>query len=297
MTDHNTAVAYFPSQATAESAISALKTAGFQSSQIGVAANSVPTPVIESASADGVRAVSATSENAWEKVKAFFGGDAAEPYAGEATKDIHDDRTIAPDTYGSEDLRGSSSGLSVSDEHARYFGRRVASGKMGAVVTVNAPDRQEETLAMLEENGGDIGDDAEKYEYGTTDTPTATQNIQLYGEVLRVHKDRITSGEIRIRKEVHTTTQTIEVPVSREELVIERVPVSGQQVASGSAFDSKEIRIPLTEERATVDKQAVVREEVRVGKKEVTGLEKFDEQVRSEELKVEQNTLESSKVR
>jgi uncharacterized protein (TIGR02271 family) len=38
----------------------------------------------------------------------------------------------------------------------------------------------------------------------------------------------VNRGEVRIRKEVLTTTQTIEVPVTREELVVERVPVSGE---------------------------------------------------------------------
>jgi uncharacterized protein (TIGR02271 family) len=80
--------------------------------------------------------------------------------------------------------------------------------------------------------------------------------------VLRVHKDRVSRGEVRLRKEVITTTQTVEVPVTREELVLDRVPVPGQVPATGAAFDSKEIRIPLSEEHATVSKQAVVREEV-----------------------------------
>jgi uncharacterized protein (TIGR02271 family) len=88
---------------------------------------------------------------------------------------------------------------------------------------------------------------------------------------------------------VSTTTQSIEVPVTREELILERVPVSGQPVASNATFASEEIRIPLSEERASVEKQAVVREEVRVGKKAVTDVESFDEQVRSEELKVDQD--------
>ena len=72
-----------------------------------------------------------------------------------------------------------------------------------------------------------------------------------------------------------TTTQTVEVPVTREELVVERVPVSGQVPATGATFGSEEIRIPLSEERATVSKQAVVREEVRVGKKQVATLKRL----------------------
>jgi uncharacterized protein (TIGR02271 family) len=99
----------------------------------------------------------------------------------------------------------------------------------------------------------------------------------------------VSRGEVRLRKEVTTSTQTVEVPVTREELVLERVPVSGQIPATDAAFDSKEIRIPLSEEHATVSKQAVVREEVRVGKKQVTDVETLDEQVRHEDLRVDQS--------
>jgi uncharacterized protein (TIGR02271 family) len=122
-------------------------------------------------------------------------------------------------------------------------------------VTIAAKDREEEAIEMIEANGGDIGADADDYDYGV-ETPRSTdaQNIQLYGEVLRVHKDRVSGGEVRLRKEVITTTQTVEVPVTREELVLERVPVSGQVPAKGATFESEEIRIPLSQERAAVSK-------------------------------------------
>ena len=67
--------------------------------------------------------------------------------------------------------------------------------------------------------------------------------------------------------------------------------MTSQQVASNATFEGEEIRIPLTEERAIVEKQAVVREEIRVGKKEITNVESFNEQVRSEELKVDQTAV------
>ncbi len=289
MADYGTVVGYFPSQVTAESAISALRQAGFQQNQIGVAARSAAAIAPSSDSSSTYKAGKAAS-GAWESVKNFFGGNAAEPYAGEATKETFDDHVLTPEDYGSEDVHDSLAGLSVPAEHARYFGHRLGTGNEGAVVTVNAEGRQEEAIGIIQANGGDIGEQADSYDYGT-ETPRSAdaQNIQLYGEVLRVHKDRISRGEVRVRKEVTTTTQTVEVPVTREELVLERVPVSGQVPATGATFDSQEIRIPLSEERATVSKQAVVREEVRVGKKQVTNVETLDEQVRSEELKIDQN--------
>jgi len=289
MAGYGTVVGYFPSQETAESTISALKQAGFQQNQIGVAARSAQ-PIDSSSASSTAYKAGKTAGGAWESFKNFFGGNAAEPYAGEAAKETFNDHFLTPEEYGSDDVHDSLADLSVPSEHARYFGHRLGTSPEGAVVTVKAEGREEEAIGIIQANGGDIGEEADRYDYGT-ETPKAAgaQNIQLYGEVLRVHKDRISRGEVRVRKEVTTTTQTVEVPVTREELVVERVPVSGQVPAAGATFDSEEMRIPLSEERATVSKQAVVREEVRVGKKQVTNVETLDEQVRSEELKIDQN--------
>jgi uncharacterized protein (TIGR02271 family) len=288
MSEYKTVAAYFPSRASAESAISALKTAGFEQSNIGVAAASA-----SSATGTGESTAYTAGHNvgnAWEKVKSFFGGNDAEPYAGESTKETFNDSVIAPENYDSDDLHGSLAGMSMSDDHSRYFGHRLGKNTEGAIVTVSAKGREDEARKILEENGGDVGDDASEFEYGTTAPNAGIRNLQLYGEVLRVHKDRVSRGEVRIRKEVHTTTQTVEVPVTREELVVERVPVTGVTGSGTSTpFAGEEIRIPLTEERAGVSKEAVVQEEVRVGKKEVTDVKSFDESVRNEELKIDQD--------
>jgi uncharacterized protein (TIGR02271 family) len=269
MSQYSSVAAYFPSQASAESAISALKTAGFQQSEIGVAAagaSSASTTEGSTAYAAGQHA-----GNAWEKVKGFFSGNSAEPYAGEASRETFNDNVIAPEHVEAEDLHGSLTDLSVSGHHTRYFGHRLGSSGEGAVVTVNAAGREAEAREILAENGGDTGDDAADFDYGAAaKSPASVQKVQLFGEVLRVYKDRVSRGEVRLRKEVITSTQTIEVPVTREELVVERVPVTGQQAATGASFQGEEIRIPLSEEVARVSKEAVVREEVRVGKREVT---------------------------
>jgi uncharacterized protein (TIGR02271 family) len=114
-------------------------------------------------------------------------------------------------------------------------------------------------------------------------------NIQLLGEILRVHKDRVSRGEVRLRKEVVTETQTVQVPVAREELVIERRPVDQATPTTGSIGES-EIRIPLSEERASVDTSTVVREEVAVGKKPIQEVRDLTGKVRREELVVEDPT-------
>jgi uncharacterized protein (TIGR02271 family) len=295
MANYGTTVGYFKTQSAAETAMSALRAAGFQQNQIGVAAASGNNASSTSTTVgEHVHEAGEHVGGMWDKVKSFFdGNETVEPYAGETQKGTFNDQEITPsDSYSSEHVQHSLGGLDVSDEHSRYFSHLLGNEKGGVVLTVSAPGREDEAANIIEDNGGDVGRAASQYDYAANATPapsTGEQNIQLYGEVLRVHKDRVSSGEVRLRKEVHTSTQTIEVPVTREELVIERVPVSGEQVAGNASFDEQEIRIPLTEERAYVDKQAVLREEVHIGKKEVADVQSFNEQVRSEDIKVDRD--------
>ena len=112
--------------------------------------------------------------------------------------------------------------------------------------------------------------------------------VQLFGEVLRVHKERISRGEVRVRKDVVSENQTIEVPVTREELVLERVAVSPNTPASSASIGRpQEIRVPLSEDSVRVEKQPVVREEVMVGKREISDVARVGDEVRHEELRVD----------
>jgi uncharacterized protein (TIGR02271 family) len=251
----------------------------------------------------------------------MFQGNEAEPYADERTQgDLanrevtqnpgdtnryanQNDREGQYDQYDTSDLHGSFTGLNIPEQRSRYFQNRITNSQNGAVVTVNAGDRVGEAESILLRYNADLGDDAENYNYSETETGTSQQpnqrraqdlegeqnNIQLLGEVLRVHKDRVSRGEVRIRKEVITETQTVQVPVTREELVIERRPVDQASPATGSIGES-EIRIPLSEERASVDTSTVVREEVAVGKKPVQEVRDLTGEVRREELVVEDPT-------
>ena len=277
MSRNETVAGYFSSRSQAESAISALKDAGFSRDEIGLAIKSRDYETKEQNRTAGERREPGT----WGRVKEFFGGGESEESAS---------------SYRSEDMDTALSGLSINDERARYLRHRFDSTDEGAIVTVSADEREDEARQILERSGCDIGRSASTYDYGqarmagtAAGRDLEQQNVQLYGEVLRVHTDRVSRGEARLRKEVHTDTQTVEVPVKREELVVERVPASGERPADSASFQEKEIRVPLSEEKARVEKQPVVREEVRVGKKEVPDTETFNEEVRSEDLKVEED--------
>lgn len=292
----NTVVGYFESHADAERAVSALQDAGFTSAHLGLAARGGQTGSYSSGASTASSVANTAgqkAEGAWDKLKNFFNPDPVEPYADERQSGDLASHEITPGyNYGS-DFHETLQGMSVPQDQSKYFGHRFGSGDQGAIVTVSAPGREAEARAILQKNGADLGENASTYDYSNTTANTTTegaQNIQLLGEVLRVHKDRISAGEVRFRKEVITDMQTVQVPVTREELVIERHAVAGATPAQGTIGEGTEIRIPLTEERASLDKSTVVREEVSVGKRAIENVENLTGETRREELVVEDET-------
>ena len=242
-----TVVGYFTSEAQAETAVSALRTAGFPSSQIGIALSSMSgstgypdtagydatgnAETGTSSSAHAGHAAGAAVASAWDRFKNFFEG--SDEKDGVNAAHSHEVTAGSGYEYEHDDVAHSLSGLAVPEDRSRYFTHRFGSQGQGAVVTVTASGREAEAESILEANGGDVGNNTADYDYTAPVAPTGQQKIQLLGEVLRVQKDRISRGEVRIRKEVITEQQTIQVPVTREELVIERIPVSGTTAAAG----------------------------------------------------------------
>jgi len=111
--------------------------------------------------------------------------------------------------------------------------------------------------------------------------------VELREEEAHVRKRPVKKGEVKVRKEVVTEQKSVTVPVEREEVVIERRPVR-RRGSTKSVGTSEEIRIPVTEEEVEIDKDVVVKEEVAVGKRKVRDTETVSTNVKREELKVEQ---------
>jgi uncharacterized protein (TIGR02271 family) len=108
--------------------------------------------------------------------------------------------------------------------------------------------------------------------------------IDLFGESIRVDKARIEQGELLIRKEVITETQMIAVPVTREELVVERRSKDGRtlEVLRGK----QAIRIPVSEERVIISKQTVLNERVKVSRRRIDEKKIVSVPVKHEEVSI-----------
>ncbi|HEX6107665.1 MAG TPA: YsnF/AvaK domain-containing protein [Gemmatimonadales bacterium] len=186
-------------------------------------------------------------------------------------------------------LIGALMGLGVPEEDAQHFDQGIRSG--GILVTVNSDHRVAEAAAILREHGADLGPSGisrfEGVELGRSAGPVDQERLELREEELDIEKRKVQAGEVRVRKEVVTEQKNIEVPVSREEVVIERRPVAGREASGAGIGGSEEIRVPLTEEEVDVSKRTRVREEIEVGKRRIDETQRVSDTVRREEAKID----------
>lgn len=96
------------------------------------------------------------------------------------------------------------------------------------------------------------------------------------------------TGRARLRKYVTTDTVTETVPVSREEVTIEREPITDPTaVAGGGQISEEEHEVILHEEVPVVDKDVVAVEQVKLGKETVTEDVTVSEEVRQEQIEID----------
>src|ERR687889_2361853 len=114
--------------------------------------------------------------------------------------------------------------------------------------------------------------------------------VQRTEEELRAGTREREAGAMRVRKRVRTDREQISVPTRHEEVSVERVPVEGGREASEAEIGEDEVTMPVTEEEVVVEKRPVVKEEIRVRKDVVEDEEVVEEDVRREEVDVEDHT-------
>ena len=102
------------------------------------------------------------------------------------------------------------------------------------------------------------------------------------------------AGELRVRKNVRTDRESVEVPTRHEEVSVERVPLSGE--VSEAQIGDDEVNVPVTEEEVVVSKRPVLKEEVRIRKDVVEDTEVVEEDLRREEIDVEDQTTRSRSI-
>jgi uncharacterized protein (TIGR02271 family) len=123
-----------------------------------------------------------------------------------------------------------------------------------------------------------------------TSGPTTDDAMTRSEEELRVGTTQRERGRARLRKYVVTEEQQVTVPVSREEVRVEREPITDANLdaaTSGPAISEEEHEVVLHEEQPVVEKRAVPKERVRLDTETVTDERQVSEEVRKEQIEVE----------
>ncbi len=120
-----------------------------------------------------------------------------------------------------------------------------------------------------------------------TSGPNTDDAMTRSEEEVRVGTARHESGRVRLRKYVVTEQVQQTVPVSREEVRLEREPITDAnvtQATDGPAISEEEHETVLHEEQPVVEKRVVPKERVRLGKETVTEEAQVSEEVRKEQI-------------
>jgi uncharacterized protein (TIGR02271 family) len=123
-----------------------------------------------------------------------------------------------------------------------------------------------------------------------TSGPTTDDAMTRSEEELRVGTTQRERGRVRLRKYVTTEHLQQTVPVQREELRVEREPITDANrdaATSGPEISEEEHEVILREEAPVVDKRVVPKERVRLDTDTVTGEESVAEEVRKEQIEVQ----------
>jgi uncharacterized protein (TIGR02271 family) len=322
-TERSTIVAVFQDRSQAQQAINELKRAGFRDDQIGVTSpdrGGSGGLTSESGESGGSYAAEGggTGLAAGAGVGALWGLGIVSgilPAVGPAIAGGTLAAILSSAAAGAvaAGIAGTLIGMGIPKEDAEFYESEFKAGR--TIVTVRCEGKTAEAVSILRRNGG--------YEKGSESGTTgaalhshsvlhegqpagsaaacstqtgkmaaagaAGQTLQAREEQLRVRKQREQVGEVTLKKEVHTEHKTLDIPVEREEVVIERHPATGRAASSGPLQEGQTIRVPVSEEHVEITKTPVVKEEVSVSKRKVTGTQHVAENLRKEEIKVERD--------
>lgn len=112
------------------------------------------------------------------------------------------------------------------------------------------------------------------------------ERLTLSEEELAVGKRRHQAGAVNVGKHVETEHVRESVPVTREEVTVERRPIQGDRMEARPQIGEDRISVPVNEEELVVEKRAVPKEELVVKKRTVEETETVEADLRKERADV-----------
>ena len=194
-----------------------------------------------------------------------------------------DDREITPEYenevrsyYGLQGMQGSEQRGSYGEYYGDEPGKVGPGMREGDTETGEFRGHSEDDEGVNQSGSSDLEDEDEL-------------RVQRSEEELRAGTREREAGALNVRKRVRTDREQVSVPTRHEEVSVERVPVEGRE-ASEAEIGEDEVRMPVTEEEVVTEKRPVVKEELRIRKDAVQDEEVVEEDVRKEEVDVDDET-------
>jgi len=215
------------------------------------------------------------------------GKDVVVPYDKALVKD-------APRVQADQDL--------TSVEEDRLYQHYNLSGGSPApqAEAAGAPGRHAEETAIprgtkRQDNDGDgVFDDVKDTAVGRDTSGMTTDDAMTRSEErLQVGTQRTETGRARLRKRIVTENVSTTVPVSHDEVVVEREPITEANMAKatdGPDLSEEEHEVVLNAERPVVAKETVPVERVKLGTQTITEQQQVNETVRKEQIETEDPT-------
>ena len=163
--------------------------------------------------------------------------------------------------------------------------------KVGGRTTTATAGYTDAETTRTETRTADVGNTANLAASSNTARATTsdkdTIEVPLSEEELKVGKRTVSAGQVRLRKIVRTEIVNKPVEIRHEDVVVERIPAS--EIKAGTAtsnFEEQTIDVPLSREEVVMSKESHVTGAVRVNKTAMTETQNVSDSVRKEDVEV-----------
>lgn len=113
------------------------------------------------------------------------------------------------------------------------------------------------------------------------------QSIRVREEQLQAEKQRVQKGEVQVHKDVVEEQKSFDVPVTHEEVVVERKPIIEPRPTDVPIGQDETIRVPINQEQVNVTKTPVESEEIALRKRQVQEQKRVSDTVRREQAHID----------
>jgi len=161
------------------------------------------------------------------------------------------------------------------------------------------PDQERQLYEFYGVSYGDTTSDTDRGTVGRdTSGPETDTAMTRSEEELQVGTRQREAGSARLRKWVETDTEAVSVPVSHEEVRVEREAITDANIddaLDGPEISEEEHEVTLMEDEVVSSTQTVPKQRVRLDKTTVTDTETVEGQVRKEHIEVEGDVDEATR--